>query len=104
MRSHVGNLVQGDVLSYVADGAIDVKETAIAVLDGTSATVAATLADGETGQRLTVKCTDATNAVTLTPDNFQDGTNITFTVNDAVELVFAAGLWHVITNYGTVIA
>lgn len=88
---------------YVADGAIALT-TKVAELDGTSATVAATLADGTEGQEIVLYASDATNAVTLVPANLLDGTTITFTVNDSVTLRFLNGAWKIIGNYGTVVS
>ena len=90
--------------SYTADGAIALT-TKVAKLNGASATVAATLADGTEGQEMVIYASDVTNAVTLTPDNLTDGTTITFdTANDAVTLKFLGASWKIISNYGTVVS
>ena len=103
-KTHVGVLVESGVEVLVADGAIDVENTSLAVLDGTDATVEVTLADGEPGQRLDIKCVDATESVVVTPDNFQDGTTITFAADSACTLRYASGAWHLINDLSTTVA
>lgn len=84
----------GTVSSYVADGAIALTDK-MALLDGTSATVAATLAAGTSGQVIRVKAIDVTNAVTLVPASFNDGTTITFTPADEyAELTSDGTSWY----------
>ena len=84
----------GTVTTYTADGAIALTDK-MALLDGTSATVAATLAAGAAGQVIRVKAIDVTNAVTLVPASFQDGTTITFTpANEYAELTSDGTNWY----------
>lgn len=97
-------LIIGSDASYVADGAIALTDS-IVLLDGTSATVAATLADGTEGQTMMITAINVDNAVTVVPANLTDGTTITFdTVNDAVTLVFVSAAWKIFGNYGTVVS
>ena len=92
-----GNLtgqVFGSVATYSADGAIALT-TDYAILDGSTATVAGTLADGTTGQRISFKAIDVSNAVTVVPANFRDGTTITFTpANETAVLWFDGTNWN----------
>ncbi len=84
----------GTVSTYAADGAIALTDK-MALLDGTSATVAATLAAGTEGQVFKAKATNVTNAVTLVPASFADGTTITFTpANEYVELTSDGTSWY----------
>lgn len=80
----------GTVSTYVADGAIALTDKG-ALLDGTSATVAATLAAGTEGQVIYVKAIDVTNAVTLVPASFTDGTTITFTPANEYAVLLSDG-------------
>ena len=101
-----GNLtgqVFGTVSTYVADGAIALTDNK-SLLDGTSATVAATLAAGTAGQTIAVKAIDITNAVTLVPASFADGTTITFnTQYDSVVLFSDGTNWYLESNNGAAI-
>lgn len=93
----------GGIQELTGAGAVDVI-TGI-TLWTTSGSDAGTLADGVEGQRKIVKCVVDGGEGTLTPTNFLDGTDMTFTeVNDAVELVFADGNWNVVANAGVVVA
>ena len=84
----------GTATTYTADGAIALTDK-LALLDGSSATVAATLAAGTAGQVIYVKAIDVTNAVTLVPASFQDGTTITFTpANEYAVLISDGTNWH----------
>lgn len=86
----------GTVTTYTADGAIALTDKG-ALLDGTSATVAATLAAGTAGQIIYVKAIDVTNAVTLVPASFQDGTTITFTPANEYAVLLSDGTnWHLV--------
>lgn len=84
----------GTVSTYVADGAIALTDK-LAILDGTSASVVATLAAGKSGQVIRIKAIDVTETVTVTPASFQDGTTITFTPADEyVELTSDGTNWY----------
>lgn len=104
MKSNFGNVVVEDIKTYNASGAINVEETAIAILDGENATVAATLADGQEGQTLIVVCINADETTTLVPSNFLNGTTMTFTESDGATLVFVNGQWSLVGNNGVVIS
>ena len=93
--------------SITADGstttAINVT-TAVTFVNATSATHTAALADGSDGQIKTVINTSTanTNAVTITPDNF-DGTNTSFVLNapgETITLMFKNSKWYVIGGQG----
>ena len=84
----------GTVGTYLADGAIAITDK-MAILDGTSASVAATLAAGTAGQVIRIKAIDVTNAVTVVPASFNDGTTITFTpANEYAELTSDGTSWY----------
>lgn len=97
-----GKMIQS-VKTYTASGAIDIDDN-IVQIDATDGDVALTLADGEIGQRMLIKCLVAsTNTVTVTPDNFHDGTDITFGSNDTVaELYFDGTEWELFYTDATV--
>ena len=81
-----------DSKTYVADGAVSLSADTV-ILDGTDATCTMTLADGADGQRMSVVCLDSTNACKVTPANFTDGVDLTFTVGEVADLIFAGGAW-----------
>ena len=87
--------------SITADGstatAVNVT-TAVTLINASSATHTAALADGSDGQIKTVICTGGGNNITITPASF-DGTNTTFTLNatgDTITLLFKNSKWYVI--------
>lgn len=89
-------LPSNQVTTYTANGAID-PEDGFAILDGSSATVAGTLAQPERNKTIFIKATDVTNAVTVTPASFVDGTTITFTpANEYVELFSDTTNWYLV--------
>lgn len=91
------NALNGSKETLDASGAVALSTT-IAYLDGTSSVVSATLADGFDGQEISFKAIDVSNAVTLVPANFRDGTTITFpAVNQYIRLVFDGEVWN---NFG----
>ena len=78
--------------------------TAVTFVNATSATHTAALTDGVDGQIKTVIniSTSGTNAVTITPDNF-DGTNTSFVLNapgETITLIFKNSKWYVIGGQG----
>ena len=86
----------GTASTYTADGAIALTDK-FAILDGSSATVAATLAAGTAGQVIYVKAIDVSNAVTLVPASFIDGTTITFTpANEYAVLISDGTSWYLV--------
>lgn len=92
----------GTVTSYAADGAIALTDK-VAILNGATASVAATIAAGTEGQVVTIKATDVTNAVTLVPASFVDGTTITFSnVNEYAVLVSDGANWMFVGGDATV--
>lgn len=96
--------VDKGIVTITATGAIGLAYD-IAFFDTTGGAIAASLADGVAGQRLTAKMlVDGATDVIITPDNFLDGTNITLDdVGDSCELLFDGTNWGVIgTPTGTV--
>jgi len=94
LTGDVTGQVFGTTTTYVADGAIAVTDT-VALLDGSSATVAGTLAAGTSGQVIYIKALDVSNAVTVVPASFVDGTTITFTpANEYAILVSDGTNWN----------
>ena len=84
----------GTATTYTADGAIALTDK-LAILDGSSATVAATLAAGTAGQVIYIKAIDVSNAVTVVPATFIDGTTITFTpANEYAVLISDGTSWY----------
>ena len=89
--------------SITADGstatAVNVT-TAVTLIDASSTTHTAALADGSDGQVKTVICTGGGNNITITPTNF-DGTNTSFVLNatgDTITLLFKNSKWYVIAG------
>ena len=88
----------GDVVGFVnpSYGSYSTTTPAIALtvsvayLTGSVNAVAATLADGTEGQIITVLCDDSTEAVTLVPAEFLDGTTITFDVGEYITLLYTS--------------
>jgi len=68
----------GTVTTYTADGAIALTDK-LAILDGSSASCAMTLAAGTAGQAIRIIAKDVSNACTCVPASFVNGTTITFT-------------------------
>ena len=86
----------GTATTYTADGAIALTDK-LALLDGSSATVAATLAAGTAGQVIYIKATDVSNAVTVVPASFTDGTTITCTpANEYAVLISDGTNWNLV--------
>lgn len=101
----IGNLtglVLGGVATYHGDSPITLANR-LALLDGSGATCAMTLADGDAGQEMVIKAIDVTETCSVTPDNLRDGTTITFTDQySAVRLIFDGTHWNVVGTYKTV--
>lgn len=92
----------GTVSTYVADGAIALTDK-VALLDGTAATCAMTLAAGSAGQEIIIIATDVSNACDVDPANFANGTTVTFTpANEWVRLVSDGTNWYMIGGTGAV--
>lgn len=102
-----GNIVSGGTISgealygvatgptntYSSDGDIDIN-ISVAKVTGLLQVVALGLPDGTSGQRLTIKCVNATNNIVVTPTNFFDGSTITFDLSgEYADLVFVDGEW-----------
>lgn len=96
VTGNTNGLSLGTSSTYAADGAIALTDK-LAILDGSAATVAATLAAGSEGQIIYVKATDVSNAVTLVPASFADGATITFTpANEYAVLISDGTSWYLI--------
>jgi hypothetical protein len=96
----VGNLtgvVGGQVTLYVANGAIDVNDTA-SFLNPTS--TAMTLADGVQGQRLFIYSAGTTDSITIA--NLTGGDTITLDDGEVVDLIFSGTDWFVVYTTGVV--
>jgi hypothetical protein len=78
-----------DSKTYAASGALSLNVD-LAILDGSAAVCAMTLANGDEGQRILVVCKDATNACSVTPAS---GTAVTLLANDTAEYVFNGSSW-----------
>lgn len=102
LRSKLG--VDAGIVTITATGVIGLAFD-IVYFDTTGGAIAASLADGVAGQKVTLKMLvdGATDAV-ITPANFLDGTTITLDdVGDSAELLFDGTNWGVIgTPTGTV--
>jgi hypothetical protein len=73
------------------------------LLDATLNTVEATLADGISGQEVSIKCVNADNLTTVVPATFHDGTTITFTVNQSITLSWVDSFgWISLGNSATI--
>jgi hypothetical protein len=97
--------VFGTATEYtVVTPAIALTDT-LALLDATTQGVAATLAAGTAGQRITIKAINVDSAVTLVPAVFEDGTTITFgTVLDSIVLISDGTGWYIESNNGCEVA
>jgi len=96
----------GTVTEYTtATPAIALTDKA-ALLDATSNGVAATLAAGTAGQKMTIKAVVVSGgAVTLVPAVFEDGTTITFgTILDSIVLISDGTGWYIESNTGCEVA
>jgi hypothetical protein len=88
----------GNATTYTASGAISTNDS-LSVVDG--ATLAMTLADGRSGQTITVKADNVTSS-TLTPASFADGTTITFDASGEVAILqFDGSNWQLIYTDAT---
>jgi len=80
--------------------------THLVTASGGVAADAVTLADGKEGQQVTIIYkteTDAGDTSILTPDNFYDGSTITYSVaGQGSVLLFTNGSWRVVSNDGAV--
>ena len=78
------------------------------LIDATSATAPTTLAAASTdGQIKTIlnACTGGTNAVTITPANFKQGTTVTLNApGESVTLIYKSSFWYVLSGEGHVVA
>lgn len=87
--------------SITGPGAIDVTSS-VTYLTTTGAD-SYSLADGIQGQRKYILIISHGGNAVITPDNFGDGTTITFTdVDKAVDLMFLNGKWHRMGGSGAV--
>jgi hypothetical protein len=92
-------LPRGETATYTASGSINKDAVGLAILDG--ATLAMTLADGAENQEMWIKAVNVTST-TVTPENFADGTNLTFDTNGEVALVkFDGTNWQLLYTTAT---
>jgi mannose-6-phosphate isomerase-like protein (cupin superfamily) len=82
--------------------------TAVTLIDATSAIGTISLASATTdGQIKTVlnSSTGGTNAVTITPANFKQGTTVTLNApGESVTMMYKSSFWYVISGEGHVVA
>ena len=82
--------------------------SAVTLIDATSATAPTTLAAASTdGQIKTIlnSSTGGTNAVTITPSNFKQGTTVTLNApGESVTLIYKSSFWYVLSGEGHVVA
>lgn len=93
----IGRGIDAGVVTITTTGAIGLAYNVV-FFDTTGGAIAASLADGVAGQRMTMKMlVDGATDVTMTPDNFLDGNDITFDdVGDSCELLFDGTNWGVV--------
>lgn len=102
-ESHIKGveLYSGEPQSITGPGAIDVVSS-VTYLSTTGAD-AYTLADGRQGQRKYIVIISYVGNAVITPDNFADGTTITFAVVDkSIDLIFLNNKWFRMGGTGAV--
>jgi hypothetical protein len=91
-------------VTYAASGDID-QNIDTAIFDSTAGALAFALLDGAEGDTIALTMSVDGGDVVVTPDNFANGTTITYDdVDDFTVLRFANGKWHTVVNTGAVIA
>ena len=96
--------------SITASGSTQAADltSAVTLIDATSATAPTTLAAASTdGQIKTIlnASTGGTNAVTITPANFKQGTTVTLNApGESVTLIYKSSFWYVLSGEGHVVA
>ena len=96
--------------SITASGSTQAADltSAVTLIDATSATGPTTLAAASTdGQIKTIlnASTGGTNAVTITPANFKQGTTVTLNApGESVTLIYKSSFWYVLSGEGHVVA
>lgn len=88
VTGNVTGLVFGITTEYTTAAPEIAVTDSNSLLDATAQGVSATIGGGTDGQTLTIKCVNADSAVTLIPDDFVDGTTITFDVNETAVLLY----------------
>tara|TARA_R110001632_G_scaffold124663_1_gene237640 strand:+ start:94 stop:555 length:462 start_codon:yes stop_codon:yes gene_type:complete len=82
--------------------------TAVTLIDATSSVATISLAAATTdGQIKTIlnSSTGGTNAVTITPGNFKQGTTVTLNApGESVTMMYKSSFWYVISGEGHVVA
>lgn len=92
----------GVVSTYTAAGAIALTDK-VALLDGSAATAAMTLAAGTAGQEIIIIATDVTSVCDVDPAAFANGTTITFTpAFEWARLVSDGTNWYMVGGTGAV--
>ena len=96
--------------SITASGSTQAADltSAVTLIDATSATAPTTLAAASAdGQIKTIlnASTGGTNAVTITPSNFKQGTTVTLNApGESVTLIYKSSFWYVLSGEGHVVA
>ena len=96
--------------SITASGSTQAADltSAVTLIDATSNTAPTTLAAASTdGQIKTIlnASTGGTNAVTITPANFKQGTTVTLNApGESVTLIYKSSFWYVLSGEGHVVA
>ena len=96
--------------SITASGSTQAADltSAVTLIDATSATAPTTLAAASAdGQIKTIlnASTGGTNAVTITPANFKQGTTVTLNApGESVTLIYKSSFWYVLSGEGHVVA
>ena len=96
--------------SITASGSTQAADltSAVTLIDATSNTAPTTLAAASTdGQVKTIlnSSTSGTNAVTITPSNFKQGTTVTLNApGESVTLIYKSSFWYVLSGEGHVVA
>lgn len=107
-NTFTGNLTTGakrikSVTTRNGAGAIPISHEIVQLV--TTGTNALTLADGSTGQELTITMITDGGTGTVTPSNFGNGSTIAFAdVGDSITLQFLNSNWWIKSNNGCTIA
>lgn len=100
----IGQLHSSPETTYTADGAISLND-GIALLDGSSASTAMTLAAGAVGQHLSIVCIDSSNVTDVDLSTVGATATITFTAaGHAVHLVATSSGWAIVGNNGATLS
>ena len=96
--------------SITASGSTQAADltSAVTLIDATSNTAPTTLAAASTDVQIKTilnASTGGTNAVTITPANFKQGTTVTLNApGESVTLIYKSSFWYVLSGEGHVVA